>query len=504
MQKMGCKRMDQTNTILELREITKKYPGVVALDGVSLSFQKGEVHAIAGENGAGKSTFIKVITGAIQPTSGEIYFEGKRIENNSPQAALEMGITAIYQELNLLKYLTVAENIFYNRYTLKNGLIDFKTLEQKAQAVLDRLGVRIDPKALVKDLSVGYQQLVEIAKSLSRDVKVIIMDEPSAPLTNNELKYLFDIVKKLRDEGTAIIYISHRLEEIFDICDKVSVFRDGQYIKTMNVADTNKEELIRLMVNRELTDSFPAFHAERKEKVLEVKNLNTELLKDISFSAYRGERLGFAGLVGAGRTETARAIYGADTIKSGEIYMHGKKVKINSPEDAIRSGIVLIPEDRKQQGAFLHLSIKDNIIFSYAPTISNVFGMINRKKMKEVCDDQIEALSIKTPSAEQLVKNLSGGNQQKVILAKWLLMQCDVIIFDEPTRGIDVGAKQEIYQLMNQLAKEGKVIIIISSELPELIGMSDRVLVMAEGKITGEVTAADVTQEEILRYASSV
>ncbi len=498
----GQGKMNQT--ILELKDITKIYPGVVALDHVSLSFRSGEVHAIVGENGAGKSTFIKVITGAIQPTSGELYFEGNRVEHNSPQKALDLGITAIYQELNLLKHLTVAENIYYNRYTVKNGLIDFKDLERKSGEVLDRLGVRIDPKMLVKNLSVGYQQLVEIAKSLSRNVKVMIMDEPSAPLTNNELRYLFDIVRKLRDDGIAIIYISHRLEEIFEICDCVSVFRDGHYIKTMPVARTSKEELIRLMVNRELTESYPAFAAHRGEKVLEVKNLNTELLKDVSFSAYRGERLGFAGLVGAGRTETARAVYGADPIQSGEIYMHGKKLKLRSPEDAIRSGIVLIPEDRKQQGAFLHLSIKENIMFSYAPEISGVLGILDRKKERGICDAQIKALSIKTPSMDQLVKNLSGGNQQKVILAKWLLMKCDVIIFDEPTRGIDVGAKQEIYQLMNELAEQGKVIITISSELPELLGMSDRVIIMAEGRITGEVKASDVTQEDILRYASAV
>lgn len=491
-------------TILELKDITKIYPGVTALDRVSLSFQSGEVHAIVGENGAGKSTFIKVITGAIRPTSGELFFEENRVEHNSPQKALDLGITAIYQELNLLKHLTVAENIYYNRYTVKNGLIDFKDLEKRSKEVLDRLGVRINPKTLVKNLSVGYQQLVEIAKSLSRNVKVMIMDEPSAPLTNNELKYLFDIVRKLRDDGIAIIYISHRLEEIFEICDKVSVFRDGHYIKTMPVEKTSKEELIRLMVNRELTESYPAFEVHRGEKVLEVKNLNTELLKDVSFSAYRGERLGFAGLVGAGRTETARAVYGADPIQSGEIYMRGKKIRLRSPEDAIRSGIILIPEDRKQQGAFLHLSIKDNIMFSYAPEISGILGILDRKKERELCDAQIRALSIKTPSMDQLVKNLSGGNQQKVILAKWLLMKCDVIIFDEPTRGIDVGAKQEIYQLMNELAGQGKVIITISSELPELLGMSDRVIVMAEGRITGEVKASDVTQEDILRYASAV
>lgn len=492
------------SVILELKHITKKYPGVTALNDVSLSFRRGEVHAIVGENGAGKSTFIKIITGAIQPTLGELYFEGKKIEDNSPQKAMNLGITAIYQELNLLKHLSVAENIYYNRYETKNGIINFKAIEEKAEKVLDRLGVKIDPKILVKELSVGYQQLVEIAKSISRTVKVMIMDEPSAPLTNNELKYLFNIVDKLRNEGIAILYISHRLEEIFNICDKVSVFRDGHFIQTMDVKDTNKEHLIQLMVNRELTDSFPSVSLTKEQKVLEVKNLVTDLLKNVSFDAYAGERLGFAGLVGAGRTETVRAVYGADSIKSGEVYIKGSKKHIKTPKDGIRAGIVLIPEDRKQQGAFLHMSVKDNIIFSFAPKIADIFGIINRRKETEICDRQIQKLRIKTPERNQLVKNLSGGNQQKVILAKWMLMNCDIIIFDEPTRGIDVGAKQEIYELINAMAKEGKAVIIISSELPELIGMSDRIIVMSEGRIAGELAPEETTQEKILELASEV
>lgn len=488
--------------ILELRHITKLYPGVVALDDVSLGFARGEVHAIVGENGAGKSTFIKVITGAILPTSGEVVFEGNSIEDNSPQKSLGLGITAIYQELNLLKHLSVAENIYYNRYKKKRGLIDFRVMEQDAQKVIQRLGVKIDPKMLVKDLTVGYQQLVEIAKSLSRDVKVLIMDEPSAALTNNELDYLFEIVKTLKEEGMVILYISHRMEEIFELCDKVSVFRDGHYIKTLDVKDTNQEELIRLMVNRELDDTFPEFHSERKEKVLDVRHITTELLKDVSFSAYRGERLGFAGLVGAGRTETARALYGADKIQKGDIFINGNKVDIRSPEDAIRNGIALIPEDRKQQGLFLNMSVKDNISFAYAPKLTNLLGIISSKEETRICSEQIEKLTVKTPTDKQLVKNLSGGNQQKVILGKWLLMNCDIIIFDEPTRGIDVGAKQEIYQLINQLASEGKVVILISSELPELMGMSDRVIVMAEGKIAGELEKEEIHQEKILELAS--
>ena len=488
--------------ILELRHITKLYPGVVALDDVSLGFSRGEVHAIVGENGAGKSTFIKVITGAIAPTQGTLIFEGKQIEDNTPQKSMALGITAIYQELNLLKHLSVAENIYYNRYRKKRGLIDFRGMEEDAAKVLDRLGVKIDPKMLVKDLSVGYQQLVEIAKSLSQDVKVMIMDEPSAALTNSELQYLFEIVKTLKQEGMAILYISHRMEEIFQLCDKVSVFRDGHYIKTMDVKDTTQEELIRLMVNRELNDTFPEFIPDRGEKVLEVQNVCTELLKEVSFEAYRGERLGFAGLVGAGRTETARAVYGADKMQKGEIRIKGRSVNIQSPEDAIKHGIALIPEDRKQQGLFLNMSVKDNISFVYAPRITNVLGLINRNKEEEACRQQIEKLTVKTPTMRQLVKNLSGGNQQKVILGKWLLMNCDIIIFDEPTRGIDVGAKQEIYELINELARQGKAVILISSELPELMGMSDRVIVMAEGRISGELKKEQIHQEKILELAS--
>jgi len=488
--------------ILELRHITKLYPGVVALDDVSLGFTRGEVHAIIGENGAGKSTFIKVITGAILPTSGEVIFEGKKIEENSPRKSLELGITAIYQELNLLKHLSVAENIYYNRYKKKRGFIDFKAMETDAGEVISRLGVKINPKTLVKELTVGYQQLIEIAKSLSQNVKVMIMDEPSAALTNNELEYLFQIVKTLKKEGMAIIYISHRMEEIFRLCDKVSVFRDGHHIRTMDVKNTDQDELIRLMVNRKLKDTFPVFAPQRGEKVLEVKNITTSLLKDVSFTAYRGERLGFAGLVGAGRTEMARAVYGADPIDMGEVRIQGRTVSIHSPEDAIKEGIVLIPEDRKQQGLFLKMSVKDNTSFVYAPKIINVLHIIQSKKEDRICQQQIQKFRVKTPSANQLVKNLSGGNQQKVILGKWLLMNCDIIIFDEPTRGIDVGSKQEIYEMINQLAREGKVVILISSELPELIGMSDRVIVMAEGAVAGELGKDEIDQERILELAS--
>lgn len=493
--------MDQP--ILELRSITKIYPGVVALDHVSLSFRRGEVHAIVGENGAGKSTFIKTITGAVEPTEGEIWFEGEKLVGNNPRLSLEKGISAIYQELNLLKHLSVAENIFYNRYRYtRYHTIDYRAIEAESTKVLDRLGVRIDPKVLVKDLTVGYQQLVEIAKSLSRQVKVLILDEPSAPLTNNELQYLFAIIETLRKENLAIIYISHRMEEVFSLCDVVSVFRDGKHVKTMPVRDTNMHELIRLMVNRDLSETYPPLGCERGEKILEVRHLTNARIKDVSFDVYRGERLGLAGLVGAGRTETARAIFGADAVYSGEIRMHGKPISIHAPTDAIHHGIVYLSEDRKQLGLFLNMSVMDNTLFAYLPKLQNKLGMIPPDREKAICAEQIKGLSIKTPSPKQLVRNLSGGNQQKVILAKWMLMNCDVIIFDEPTRGIDVGAKQEIYRLMNDLAMQGKAVVMISSEMPELMGMSDRVIVMHEGAVAGELEQP--TQEEVLKLASGV
>ncbi len=493
--------MDCEN-ILELRGITKIYPGVIALDTVSLKFKPGSVHAIVGENGAGKSTFIKIITGAIHPDQGELFFQGEYIRHNSPENAIELGISAIYQELNLLPHLSVAENIFYNRYKTRGGLIDFKDLEKRSAQIIDKLGVNIDPCTLVKNLSIGYQQLVEIAKSLSKNVKVLIMDEPSATLTDTELKYVFRIVEKLKQEGVAIIYISHRLEEIFEICDEVTVFRDGRLVDTCLVKDTDKESLIKRMVNRPVSSIFPKVKFKRGEKVLEVKNVCTKLLDTISFNAYRGERLGFAGLIGAGRTEVVRALFGADPIESGEIFLKGKKVTIKNPSDAIKLGIALIPEDRKLQGALLHLSVGKNISIVNLKNLAGFFGIIRQKEEAESIGEYIKELRIKTPSTRQLVKNLSGGNQQKVVLAKWLLVDSDIIIFDEPTRGIDVGAKQEIYALINALAEAGKVIILISSEMPELIGMSDRILVMAEGRITGELETAEATQEKIMHLSS--
>jgi ribose transport system ATP-binding protein len=492
------------SNILELKNITKEYPGVHALDDVSVSFEKGKIHGLVGENGAGKSTLIKVITGAIKPNAGDVFFEGNLLSPGNPRNRIDLGIAAIYQEFNLFDELSVAENIYYNRYIKKHGLIDYVTMAENAQKVINRLGVSIDPKGLVKELSVGYKQLVEIAKSISRTVKFMIMDEPSAPLTNNELEYLFKIVKQLKEDGVTILYISHRLEEIFDLCDTVTVFRDGKFIKSELVSETNQNELITLMVNRELDSTFPKANLKRGEKVIEVKHLCTRKLHDVSFDVYRGERFGLAGLVGAGRTEIARAIFGADERISGEILINGVPFDGKSPQDAIKRGIGLIPEDRKTEGALLRLSIKENIGFVKMESNKKLFGLIDAEEDEKFAQKQVDDLRIKTPSLEQAVKNLSGGNQQKVVLAKWLLQDSDILIFDEPTRGIDVGAKEEIYNIINKLAESGKVIIIISSEMNELIGMSDRIIVMHEGSLMGTLEKDAINQEKILSMASGL
>lgn len=487
--------------ILKLENVSKYYPGVKALDNVMFELFPGQAHALVGENGAGKSTLIKAITGAIEITSGSIYFEGEKLDKINPIKAIDLGIAAIYQEFNLIPKLTVAENIFFGRFPKKSGVVDTKKMHQAAQEILNELGVEINSHEKVENLTVGFQQLVEIAKSVSKQVKVLIMDEPSAPLTNNEMKYLFHIVRKLKKSGVAIIYISHRMEEIFEVCDAVTVFRDGKYISTQDIHLTNREKLIALMVNRELGDFFPKTKYSKGNKVLEVKNLNTTILKNINFDAYEGEILGFAGLVGAGRTEIARAIFGADKITSGQIILNGVEIKVKSPQKAVEYGIGLIPEDRKQHGALLHMSVKDNTTFA---NLHQMFanGIIKKSEEVRIAKEYCAKLKTKTPSVHQIVRNLSGGNQQKVVLSKWLLTNCKVLFFDEPTRGIDVGAKQEIYALINQLVEQGMVVMIISSEMPELLGLSDRIIVMHEGKISGELIREDATQEAILNLAS--
>lgn len=490
-----------SDIILEVKNISKQFSGIKALNNVSMSFRKGEIHAIAGENGAGKSTLIKILAGAISPTSGKILLDGTEYESLTPSLSITKGIAVIYQEFNLIPYLTVAENIFFGKEITKNGIRDVKSMNKRAKEMFDEMGLQIDPKTRVNKLGVAYMQLVEIIKAVSKDVRVLIMDEPSAPLTNREIEVMFKIMNKLKQKGVTIFYISHRLEEIFEICDRVSIMRDGNYIITKDVKDVNRKSLISYMVGHELGENYPRAKSKSEEVVLEVVNLYTSKLKDINFSLKKGEILGLGGLVGAGRTEIAKAIYGADHIISGKVILHGKEVKIKSPAKGLKNGIGLVPEDRKQEGLMLGMSIKKNITLSILKRISNL-SIINSNKEAEICKKLKDDLRIKSPNLEQKVKNLSGGNQQKVVFAKICAYRCDILIFDEPTRGIDVGAKQEIYQLMRQLAEQGKSIIMISSEMPELIGMSDRILVMSEGKITAELEGEQITQEAILDFAS--
>ncbi len=489
---------------LELRNITKDYPGVRALENISFSVHPGEVHALIGENGAGKSTLIKTLTGAIQPTSGTILINGHEYEHLDPIHSLHMGICAVYQEFNLVPYLSVAENIFYGREIQHGLLYDFNAQCEETRKLLEQLDIRIDPRASVKDLSVAYQQVIEIAKAVSREVKILVLDEPTAPLTRHEIDALFRIVRSLRAAGVAIIYISHRLEEVFQIADRVTVLRDGKFIATLDTQKTNRQELISLMVGRELSNTYPQKHNNNLGPVvLDAKDISTTYVHHLNFSVRKGEILGFAGLVGAGRTEMARAIFGADPLTSGNITLKGKEARIKSPEDAIRNGIGLIPEDRKQHGLLLQLTVSKNISMSNLKDLS-AYGYIIQRKETDKVNTLVKDLQIKTPSLEQEVKNLSGGNQQKVVLAKWLATQCDVLIFDEPTRGIDVGAKAEIYKLIVNLADSGKSIIMITSEMPELLGMSDRIVVMHEGSIVGELSRQEATQEKILDMASHI
>lgn len=493
----------QKTVCLKMKDICKSYPGVKALDHVSFELYKGEVHALLGENGAGKSTLCKIIAGAQSRDSGEYFIGDEKIEELNPGSAKEKGIGIIYQEFNLVPYLKVYENLFLGKELKKGPNTDKKLMIQKTKEVLDRFHMEIDPEARICDLTNAYKQLVEIAKAVLEDAKVLIMDEPTAPLTSREVEILFHLIRELKSNGVAIIYISHRLEELFEVSDRITVMRDGQYITTVNTKDTNRKELVSMMVGRELGEDFPERNTKIGEDVLRVEHLSTDKtkLKDINFSLRKGEILGFAGLVGAGRTEVMRAIFGADPKTAGEVYVKGKKVDIKKPVDAIDNGISLIPEDRKGQGVSLTMNIRENISLVSLKRICHG-GMVDKKKDREWAQQYIDALEIKTPTMEQKAKNLSGGNQQKVAIAKWLVTESDIIILDEPTRGIDVGAKQEIYHLMNKLIEQGKSIIMISSEMPELLGMSDRILVMHEGRITGELGRGEATQELVLEYAS--
>jgi ribose transport system ATP-binding protein len=494
----------EVRPLLQMRGITKRYPGVTALDNVDFEVMPGEVHALVGENGAGKSTLMKILAGADVKDSGQILIGGEEVHITTPQEAMRLGISIIYQEFNLVPYMNAAENIFLGREPMSKvpGIVDFRRMYAEAERVISELGVRLDVRVPVNQLSVAQQQMVEIAKATSRSARIIAMDEPSATLTEHELENLFSLIRRLRADGVSIIYISHRLDEIFRIADRVTVLRDGKFIATKPVSETSREEIIRMMVGRELKDTIPKKEVAHGDVVLEVKGLNRSgVIHDISFAVRRGEILGIAGLVGAGRTEVARAIFGADPIDSGEILLEGKPVTIRSPKDAIRLGIGLMTEDRKALGLILGMAVRENVTLANLDPLSRL-GFVSRRKEQEVTNRFVEDLMIKTPSIEQAVQNLSGGTQQKVVLAKWLFTQSKVLIFDEPTRGIDVGAKTEIYQLMNRLAEQGVGIIMISSELPEILGMSDRILVMHDGRIVGELSREEATQEKIMFLAT--
>ena len=492
-----------SDNILELKHITKLYPGVVALNDVSLEVRRGEILALVGENGAGKSTLIKTCSGAITPTQGEIVINGKSFTGMTPQTSEQNGIGVIYQEFNLVGDLSVAENIFLGRAIRKGMVIDLKAMERESKKILDSLNIKINPKTLVKTLSVGYQQMVEIAKAVSQNAKLLIMDEPSAPLTSAEVEAMFAIVDKLKAGGVSIIYISHRLDEIFRLADRITILRDGQYVTTLNTDETNKDELVKYMVGRQLTEVYPKRDeiCVKDEVIFEAVNVSGNGDKNISFKIHRGEVLGLGGLVGAGRTEFAELMFGMRPKTAGKFIFKGKEISPKTPKDAIELGIGLVPEDRKKEGALLGMSIRCNINMPIYQRISKG-TVINEKKEEEIAQTYRKEISIKTPTLDQLVKNLSGGNQQKVILAKWLAADSELLIFDEPTRGIDVGAKQEIYTLINHLVEQGKTVLMISSEMEELMGMSDRILILAEGNMTGELNKSEFNQESIMQLAS--
>lgn len=491
--------------ILEMKGIVKSFGPVKALKGVDFDLRTGEVHALMGENGAGKSTLMKVLTGIYKPNEGTIHYNGKQVEYSKPKEAMDDGIVIVHQELNMMNDLTVAQNIFIGREEISQGLfIDDNTANKKAKELFNLLKLDINPQEKVGHLTVGKQQMVEIAKALSMDAKVIVFDEPTAALTESEINELFAIIDDLRQKGVGITYISHRMDEIARITDRVTVMRDGEYVGTVNTKDTTKDEIIAMMVGRTIYEDPKAASAvpEDAPVVLEVEHLNAgSTVKDVSFVLRKGEILGFSGLMGAGRTEVARLLFGADKKDSGTIKINGKEVDIKSPQDAIREGIGYLSEDRKRYGCIVDMTIANNTVMTNLDKY--VHGvLINDAEIVTASDKFVKSLRTKTPSSKQLVRNLSGGNQQKVVIAKWLEQDSDILIFDEPTRGIDVGAKSEIYTLMNELVAQGKSIIMISSELTEILRMSDRIVVMCEGRKTGELDISQATQERILALAT--
>lgn len=493
------------DNILKMCGISKHFPGVNALENVNFELKPGEIHALIGENGAGKSTLMKVLTGIYQPDAGTILLRGKPYQSKNPKDALNHGISMIYQEFNLLPDLNVAENIFVAREPRKwhNLLIDDKTMLYETEKLMQSLELNIPANRKISQLSVAEMQMVEIAKALFSKSDILILDEPTSALAEHEVSKLFGILRKLRAQGVAIIYISHRLEEFDKIVDRVTILRDGKYITTRDWAGITIPEMISMMVGRSITDQYPQRHAKIGDIVLEARNFSNKKLKNVSMYVRRGEVLGLAGMMGAGRTEFARAIFGADHISAGELWMNGKKIEIKCPSDAITNHIAYLPEDRKKSGLLLDQSVHTNILLASLKNYA-FKGLLNEKSCGKMVQEKVRDLGVKTPSPRQLVKLLSGGNQQKVLIARWLCLDSKVIIFDEPTRGIDVGAKYEVYSLINRMAESGAAVIMISSEMPEILGMSDRIAVMYEGKMIGDIPAREATQERILNMASNI
>lgn len=489
---------------MELRHITKYFPGVIALKDMSFEVRTGEVHGLIGENGAGKSTLIKVLTGVNIPEKGQIIVDGKEVHFKNPNIAKSYGVGCIYQELNICPDMSITDNLFMNYYPKKNGfLLDYNWMDQRAREIMHQLGVDIDVHTPAGRLGLGVQQMIEIGKSVLAEARVIIMDEPTSSLSNAEVEQLMKTTNELRDKGIAIIFISHKLEEMFRICDVITVMRDGEHISTHPVEEVTEDSLIADMVGRTLDDLFPKEVYPKGEEALRVEHLNSiGVLNDVSFKAYNGQVLGFAGLVGAGRTETMRAIFGADPLDSGDVYVHGKKVRIVRPMDAIKNKIAFLTEDRKGEGLILDASVKNNLFLASIDKDSKN-GFLNESKYAQVGEENIKTYSIKTPSLDTPAGSLSGGNQQKVVIAKWMNADADIYIFDEPTRGIDVGAKIEVYQVINKLCRDGKCVIMVSSELPEVLGMSDRVIVMRGGRIMAEIDrdADHFNSEDIMKAA---
>ena len=493
--------------ILEVENVSKSFPGVKALDSVSFDLRRGEVHALVGENGAGKSTLMKILSGVYQPDEGVIRYKGKQVSFNNVTQAREAGIAIIYQELNLIPHLSVAANIFIGREPLTRfGTLDEKKMNADAVATLARLNVSLDPTIKLNQLPVSKQQMVEIAKAISFDSEVLIMDEPTSALTESEINELFRIIHTLRDNGVAIIYISHRLDELRHIVDRISILRDGRSVSTDDYAAIGMGEIVNRMVGRKLENKFPPKqNVPTTDKILEVRHIvRAGILRDISFDLYRGEILGIAGLMGAGRSELGRAIFGADPIESGDVLMNARKLALRSPSDAIEAGIAYLSENRKEEGLAVQMTLAENVTMANVLEICRRFGVLSRSQEMAVTQRYVKDLTIRTPNLSQIVNNLSGGNQQKVVVAKWLFCDSKILIFDEPTRGIDVGTKYAIYELIGVLAREGRGVIMISSDLPEILGLTDRVLVLHEGRLAATLTTAQTTQEEILNYAAGV